>query len=76
MPDAIEATDSKERNDQKEPRNSRLRTGLLVVGSALLGGIAVALWNRRSLADIQNEARNQSEDQAQKSIQVDEDAIY
>lgn len=29
---------------------SLLRTGLIVAGSALFGGIAVALWNRHTLA--------------------------
>ena len=72
MSDGIKAADSKENNDQKEPRNSRLRTGLLVVGSALLGGIAVAFWNRRSLADIQNQAH----DHDPRPSPVEEDAIY
>lgn len=29
-----------------------LQTGLLVAGSALLGGLAVALWHRKSLAKL------------------------
>jgi hypothetical protein len=29
-----------------------LQTGLLVAGSALLGGLAVALWHRNSLAKL------------------------
>jgi hypothetical protein len=32
-----------------------LRSGLLMVSSAALGGIAVAVWNRRTLADIRRE---------------------
>jgi hypothetical protein len=72
MSDALEPIDSKKENDQKEPRNSRLRTGLLVMGSALLGGIAVAVWNRRSLTDI----RNQPEEPRSKAPSVDNDAIY
>lgn len=36
------------------PRRSLqvLRTGLLVAGSALLGGLAVVFWNRKSLASL------------------------
>jgi hypothetical protein len=56
MQDSVETADSKREIEQKESRPSRFRTGFLVVGSALLGGIAVALWNRRSLADIRNQA--------------------
>jgi hypothetical protein len=29
-----------------------LQTGLLVAGSALLGGLAVVLWHRKSLAKL------------------------
>jgi hypothetical protein len=32
-----------------------VRSGLLMVSSAALGGIAVAIWNRRTLADIRRE---------------------
>jgi hypothetical protein len=35
-----------------------VRSGLLVVTSAALGGIAVAIWNRRTLADIRREAED------------------
>jgi hypothetical protein len=38
------------------PENANLRqivrSGLLLATSAALGGIAVAIWNRRTLADI------------------------
>jgi hypothetical protein len=38
------------------PENENLRqivrSGLLLATSAALGGIAVAIWNRRTLADI------------------------
>ena len=33
------------------------RTGLLMGGSALLGGIAVVLWNRRLLSDLRAEIK-------------------
>ncbi|QNI34370.1 hypothetical protein H7849_11005 [Alloacidobacterium dinghuense] len=72
MAESLESIDSKQNNGSKEPRPSRLKTGLLVIGSALLGGIAVALWNRRSLADI----RNQPEDSAPKLPLPEDDAIY
>jgi hypothetical protein len=29
-----------------------LQTGFLIAGSALLGGLAVAFWNRKSLAKL------------------------
>jgi hypothetical protein len=32
-----------------------LRSGLLMVTSAALGGIAVAVWNRKTLADIRRQ---------------------
>jgi hypothetical protein len=33
-----------------------LKTGLLVAGSALLGGLAVVLWNRQSLIKLRQPA--------------------
>jgi len=72
MPDSVETTDNKGDSGQQEARPSRLKTGLLVVGSALLGGIAVALWNRRSLMDI----RNQPEEENPKPPLPDDNAIY
>ena len=38
------------------PQPSRLRVTLLVASSALLSGIAVVLWNRRSLERIREAA--------------------
>jgi len=35
-----------------KPRFETLRTGLLIAGSALLGGLAVVLWNRSSLSRL------------------------
>jgi len=47
------------------PENANLRkiarSGLLMVTSAALGGIAVAIWNRRTLADIRREPEESSE---------------
>jgi hypothetical protein len=36
----------------KRPGIRTLKTGLLVAGSVLLGGLTVALWNRKSLAKL------------------------
>jgi hypothetical protein len=72
MQDSVETIDNKDNSDQKGPRASRLRTGLLVIGSALLGGIAMALWNRRSLTEI----RNQPPESGPKPLPPDDNAIY
>ena len=64
--------DSKGENSRKQDRDSRLRTGFLVLGSALFGGIAVALWNRRTLASI----RNPLQESEFKPTVFDDDAIY
>jgi hypothetical protein len=66
------AYDSKGVNAPNEPRSGRLRTGLLIVGSALFGGIAVALWNRRTLTKMQNPAP----EKGQKQPAIEDDAIY
>lgn len=72
MSNPAQVTDSKANDAEKDPSSTRLRTGLLVLGSALFGGIAVVLWNRRTLTNIQN----QCQDKAQKPISIDDDAIY
>jgi hypothetical protein len=72
MSNPVQVIDYKNNKVEKEPRSTRLRTGLLVLGSALFGGIAVVLWNRRTLTNIQN----QGPDKAQKPISIDDDAIY
>jgi hypothetical protein len=45
------------------------RTGLLLTSSAALGGIAVAIWNRRSLARIRQEYESRA---AQPGIHEDD----
>jgi hypothetical protein len=40
-------------NIDKSRRIPSWRTLLMLAGSALLGGTAVALWNRRALSEIQ-----------------------
>jgi len=72
MSNPAQVIDSNSNEVDKETRSTRLRTGLLVLGSALFGGIAVVLWNRRTLTNIQN----QCQDKAQKPISIDDDAIY
>ena len=39
---------------ERPKRDGLLQTGLLMLGSALFGGIAVAFWNRRTLASMQD----------------------
>lgn len=51
MKNSEKPTESKE---EKPTRDGLLQTGLLMLGSALFGGIAVALWNRRTLASMQD----------------------
>jgi hypothetical protein len=48
----------------------RLRTGLLMLSSALLGGIAFAIWNRRQISNIQQAPVEPGTSSA------DDDAIY
>lgn len=68
----MQVVDYKSREVEKEPRSNRLRTGLLVLGSALFGGIAVVLWNRRTLANMQNQPLEKTNSPSP----VDDDAIY
>jgi hypothetical protein len=42
-------------------RRSFWRTGLLLTTSAALGGIAVAIWNRRTLAHMRHQSDVQDE---------------
>lgn len=47
------SSDSETRTDPPARKSLRiLETGLLVTGSALLGGLAVALWHRKSLSKL------------------------
>lgn len=43
-----------------QPRLHALQTGLLIAGSALLGGLAVVLWNRSSLSRLRQAAETAS----------------
>ena len=44
-----------------QPRLQALRTGLLIAGSALLGGLAVVLWNRSSLSRLRQPTETDSQ---------------
>jgi hypothetical protein len=52
-----------------QPRLQAIRTGLLIAGSALLGGLAVVLWNRSSLSRL----RQPVETASRPSLYPDED---
>jgi hypothetical protein len=47
-------------NIDKPRRMPSWRTLLMLAGSALLGGTAVALWNRRALSEIQEHSRQEN----------------
>lgn len=68
MKEPDQVIDSKE----KDVNSGRLRTGLLLFGSAVFGGIAVALWNRRTLGKMQNPPT----ETPKKISPVEDDAIY
>lgn len=72
MKETKEATDSKYNKEQDEVRSTRLRTSLLMLGSALVGGIAVVLWNRRSLSEIQDQTKQKNTGLPP----IEDDAIY
>ncbi len=42
-----------------EALSGPLRTGLLIAGSMLLGGLAVVLWNRSSLSRLRQPAETE-----------------
>lgn len=48
-----------------------LKTGLLMLSSALLGGVAFAIWNRRQISNMQQQRPAQSGPSP-----ADDDAIY
>ena len=48
-----------------------LKTGLLMLSSALLGGVAFAIWNRRQISNMQQQPLAQPGPSA-----ADDDAIY
>jgi len=55
------------------PKSERkfLHTSLLIAGSALFGGLAVALWNRRTLTQMRREVPD-----SEINPPVEKDAIY
>jgi hypothetical protein len=72
MNDPIQVVDSERENAKKEASPTRMRTAALLLGSAVFGGIAVALWNRRTLAKMQN----RPQEEAKKILTLEDDAIY
>jgi hypothetical protein len=48
-------TSEESRSSPKNP-NHPLRTALLLAGSAAFGGLAVALWHRRTLAQLRKDS--------------------
>jgi cytoskeletal protein RodZ len=59
-------------NKDLDSKKSRIRAGLWLLGSAVFGGVAVALWNRRTLAKMQ-EKQKEGQPQSQKA---DGNVIY
>jgi len=47
-----EPSEPQTRSKATQPALGLIRTSLLMAGSALLGGLAVVLWNRKSLASL------------------------
>lgn len=72
MSDGMQKIDSERENAKEKPRRRRLRTALLLLGSAAVGGLAVALWNRKALSQMQN----QPLESAPKPLPPDDEAIY
>jgi hypothetical protein len=56
MPLRRSISENTQENPETQPENRSLwRTGLLLATSAALGGIAVALWDRRALAQMRQQ---------------------
>jgi hypothetical protein len=68
------STDRDSGRAEKIP-GGRWKTVLLVVGSALVGATAVALWDRRALRKIQSQApaRKQEGDEGPEAPQAEEE---
>jgi cytoskeletal protein RodZ len=72
MDKSFQIIDNKSDIKKESSSSHRLRTSLLLMGSAIFGGLAVAFWNRRTLAKMQG----QSPKENQQSTKIDENAIY
>ncbi len=55
--DLVSTTDAKTSDENPSPpeRRNFWRSGLLIATSAAFGGIAVAIWNRRTLAKMRQQ---------------------
>ena len=72
MSDPDQVVDLKEEDKKQTEKPARTHMGFLPLGSAIFGGIAVALWNRRTLAKMQN----RSEESPGNILPLEDDAIY
>jgi len=59
LPQSVHMTEESAKEMEKRPGQASIarkpwQTALLLVGSAALGGMAVAIWNRKVLADMRN----------------------
>jgi hypothetical protein len=72
MKGPFQLNDSKRKDDGQPSPRRRLRTGLLVLGSAIFGGVAVVFWNRRTLTKMQEKPNEENRNPRE----IDEDAIY
>jgi hypothetical protein len=52
---------------------NRWRTALLLISSATLGGIAVAIWNRRLLQDLRSSLENATDGDPEPTPALPED---
>jgi hypothetical protein len=50
-------------NEGSVPERNVWRSGLLIATSAVFGGIAVAIWNRRTLAKMRQQSPPDDSDQ-------------
>jgi len=72
MKEPFQPDDSKRKDGGQQSPHRRLRTGLLVLGSAIFGGVAVVFWNRRTLAKMQEKSSEENKN----APKIDENTIY
>jgi hypothetical protein len=61
--DLVPTTHAEAQDDPSQPERRNLwRSGLLIATSAAFGGIAVAIWNRRTLAKMRQETPPDSDE--------------
>lgn len=67
----MNSTPESEPDTQSPTRLQAIRTGLLISGSVLLGGLAVVLWNRTSLSRL----RQPTDEASQPSTEPDDEEV-